>query len=109
MCCDAPSLNWVRHLALSYLPSYCPVTLVSLCLLSQHCGFSVVFCGRVVSLWNRGDGYAGQKGVWCLLSTVYSLRVVLWVVEWRWVCGLIACLPLLSVFLLCLSCWWCSG
>lgn len=69
-----------------------------------HCGIAVVVC-------------VGRKGVRCLLSAVDSSCVVVCVfqcgvrivllwrvvrVEWRWcvrACGLVACLPLLSVFL----------
>lgn len=43
--CVALSSDWVGHLALSCSLSYCSATLLSLCLLSQHCWFSVV------SLW----------------------------------------------------------
>lgn len=72
----------------------------SLCSLSHHCWFVLYVCGRVVSLWNSGDGCVGWKGAWYLLSThhrvvvcvsvvcvmavrVLSCRIVLWVVEWR--------------------------
>lgn len=81
-------------------------------------GLRLCLCDRVVSLWNSGDGLCGRKGVWCLLSTVNSLcvvvcvsvwyvycLVVLWVVEWRGVVSLL-------VFLFSLfssSCCWCSG
>lgn len=46
-------------------------SLPSLCLLSQYCWFRVVSCGRVVSLWNGGDGLRVACGVWRLLSTVH--------------------------------------
>lgn len=73
-------------------------------------GLGLCLCGRVVSLWNSGDGLCWVEGrvvsiVDCLLSThhrvvvcisvvcvvmacvmtvhVLSCRIVLWVVEWR--------------------------
>ena len=100
--------------------SYCEhcipfLPLPSLCSLSQHCWFSC--CVFVAGLCHCGIAVmvcVWRKGVGCLLSTVSSyvlwcvfqcgVRVVLLycVVEWRGgerVCGLVACFPLLSVFL----------
>ena len=57
-----------------------------LCSLSQRCWFSVCLCDRVVSLWNSGDGCAGRKSVWGLLSTVNSLCVVGCVSVWCVLC-----------------------
>lgn len=53
VCCDALPSDWVRHLALSYSLSCCLVPLLSLCLLSQHCWFRVVFLwhGCVIVEW----------------------------------------------------------
>lgn len=69
MRCDALSSNWVRHLALFCSLSYCLVPLLPLCLLSQHCWFRVVSCGRVVSLWNSGGGLCWVEGR--VVSTVH--------------------------------------
>lgn len=99
VCCPVFGLGLAPCIVL--LPSYCPVPLLSLCLLSQYCWF------RVVSLWNSGDGLCWVEGRvvfivytssvlwcasrWCVLwwqcvMTVHVLSccIVLRVVEWRW-------------------------
>ena len=52
---------------------------LSLCLLSQYCWFSVVFCDRVVSLWSSGVGLSVAEGRvvwWC--GGVFSFCVCWW-------------------------------
>ena len=75
-------------------------------------GLGLCLCGRVVSLWNSGDGLCraeGRVGVG-VVCAVNSSCVVVGVSVWRvcclvvlccglWnggVCGLVVCLPLLS-------------
>ena len=52
--CDAPYSDWVWHLALPCSPLLCPALRCVRC----HSIVDLVWClcGRVVSLWNRGDG-----------------------------------------------------
>lgn len=71
-------------------------SLPSLCSLSQHCWFRVVSCGRVVSLWNSGDGLCRVEGR--VVSTVYCL--LLWVV----VCVSVRCVCLVVLWVVVLLC-----
>ena len=74
MCCDAPSSNRVRHFALSYSPSYCPVPLCVLC--HSIVGLGLCHCDRVVSLLNSGDGLRWVAGR--VVSAVVVNSCVLW-------------------------------
>lgn len=93
---------------------FLPSTVCVLCY--SIVGLGVCLCGRVMSLWNSGDGLCWVEGrvastVYCQLFMccgvcfsvvcVLSCCAVLWVVEWRGggvrVCGLVVCLLLFSV------------
>lgn len=75
VCCGG-EVRWVWWVRWWNCVPLCP-SLLSLCLLSQHCLF------RVVSLWNSGDSLCwaeGRVGVYCLLLTLHVL--------WCACCGL---------------------
>ena len=63
-------------------------------------GLVPCLCDSVVSLWISGYGLCWVEGR--VVSTVYCQLFMCCVVEWRWgwgVCGLVAYLPLLFIFL----------
>ena len=95
--CSRPSCV-ASPLLSSSPPSHCCVRSHSIV------GLVLCLCGRVVSLWNSGDGLCWVEGrvvftVYCLLSTLmccgvcFSVVCVLWNSGAR-VCGLVVCLPL---------------
>ena len=106
----SPCSDWVLPSCV-VLASSCIASSLSLPTVRVLChsivGLGLCLCDRVVSLWNSGDGLCGVEG--CVVSTVHCqlLCVVVCVLccgLWNggvcvWVCGLVACLPLLPVFL----------
>nr|DAM57423.1 MAG TPA: hypothetical protein [Caudoviricetes sp.] len=79
--CDALSSDWVRHLALSYSLSYCPVPLSAVCVCCHSIvGLVLCLCDRVVSLWNSGGGFVWVEG--CVVFTVYTSSVLWCASQW---------------------------
>ena len=71
-------LLWVGKCGGGAVPRF-PLLLPTVCVCCHSIvGLGLCLCGRVVSLWNSGDGCGGGRvcGVYCLLSTVNSLCVV---------------------------------
>ena len=105
-------VRWGNCVPLSSLVCVCCHSIV---------GLALCLCGRVVLLWNRGDGLCEVEGrvvstVRCQLfmccgvcfsvvCVVLSCCAVLWVVEWRWWGVWSCCLSSSSLLLCC----WCSG
>lgn len=92
VCCGVPRVRIGYGILCCLAPLVLPHPIV---------GLGACLCDRVVSLWNGGDGLcAGRNGgdVYCLLL----IRCVLWVVEWRCVCGLVLS-SLLFLSLLCVG------
>ena len=115
--CVAPVFGSGPPLHIVLVPLASPILFSSLRF--SHCrvrcysivGLGVCLCGRVVSLWNSGDGLCVVEGrvvstVHCQLFMCYGVRfsvlccvvllcclVVLWNGGGVRVCGLVACLP----------------